>query len=49
MDFLGTLVQKETLPMKRKILQLAGQRKKMKAHKGIPEFTLIEDDADMVT
>jgi prophage DNA circulation protein len=38
----------ETLPNKRTVLQEWGQRKKMKAHKNVPELTITEDDADMV-
>jgi hypothetical protein len=41
-----TSAQTETLPMKRMVLQEVGQRKKMKAHKSIPELTLTEDDVE---
>jgi hypothetical protein len=41
-------VQTETLPKKRTMLQEGGQRKNMKAHKDVPEFTITEDDAEMV-
>jgi hypothetical protein len=48
MDIPGTTMQTETLPMKRTILQSGGQCKKMKVHKGVPELTLTEDDAELV-
>jgi hypothetical protein len=35
--------RQKLLPMKRKILQARGKRKKMKAHKSIPELTLTEE------
>jgi len=37
--------QKETFPRKRIVLQIEGQHKKMKEHKGFPQLTLTEDDA----
>jgi hypothetical protein len=40
--------QTNTLPRKRTVLQTTRQCKKMKAHKGILELTLTEDDAELV-
>ena len=34
--------------MKRTILQPRGQHKKMKVHKGVPKFTIIEDVVELV-
>ena len=49
MDIPVTTTQIETLPMKRTILQSTSQRKKMKAHKGVLELKITEDDAQLVT
>jgi NACalpha-BTF3-like transcription factor len=48
MDRPFTTAQTKTLPMKRTVLQIAGQCKKMKAHKEVPQFTLTEDDIELV-
>jgi hypothetical protein len=48
LDILVQTMQKKTLPRKKIVLQIAGQHKKMKAHKGIPKLTITEDDADLV-
>jgi hypothetical protein len=48
MDIPSTTTHTKTLPMKRTVLQTGGKHKKMKAHKGVPEFTIIEDDAELV-
>jgi hypothetical protein len=34
--------------MNRPVIQMGGARKKAKAHKTPPEYTITEDDADMV-
>jgi len=48
MDRPFTTAQTKTLPMKRTVLQIVGQCKKMKAHKEVPQFTLTEDDTELV-
>jgi NACalpha-BTF3-like transcription factor len=35
-------------PLKRMIIQSSGARKKMKAHKAVPKYTITEDDAELV-
>jgi hypothetical protein len=36
------------MPMKRTLLKIAGQCKKMKTHKGVPEFTITKNDTELV-
>jgi hypothetical protein len=38
----------ETLSMKITVLQIGGQRKKVKAHKEVPQLTLTEDDENLI-
>jgi hypothetical protein len=45
---LDQTTQTKTLPRKIAVLQIAGQCKKMKAHKEIPQLTLTEDDAELI-
>jgi hypothetical protein len=43
-----TIVQTNADSSKRPIKQTRGPCKKVKAHKDIPEYTIIEDDAELV-
>jgi hypothetical protein len=43
-----TIAQTDTMPMKRTLLKIAGQCKKMKVHKGVPEFTITENGIELV-
>jgi phosphoglycolate phosphatase-like HAD superfamily hydrolase len=45
---LTTTTPQDAGPPKRSIIQIGGLRKKAKAHKDILEYTITEDDADLV-
>jgi hypothetical protein len=44
----STATPQETGPPKQPIIHIGGSCKKAKAHKKIPEYTITEDDADLV-
>jgi hypothetical protein len=44
----STTTPQETGPPKRPIIHTGGSRKKAKAHKKLPEYTITEDDTDLM-